>query len=242
MELERNKNYEKKYTFESFVSGKGNKVALTAALKIAKNPGTLYNPFYIYSDTGYGKTHLLKAIANYVFNLNDNYKIVYATAMEILKDFDYAQMNDLSFFDKKYGNADLLLIDDIQLLYCRIAIQQKLVYLLQSMIDRNKQIVISADCNPMKLTGFIDRLISMFQMGVQVTISKPDLSQRMSVLKNKVKDKNEKEFCEDVLLYISKKYSDNIRELEGALNRVLLYSEINKSDITLELAKKALNK
>ncbi len=236
-----NNNLNLNYTFESFVTGESNRNAFLTASKVAESPGVFVNPLYIFGGVGLGKTHLMQAIGNYISDMNVNNKIVYVQAMDFLKDYTQAaQLNNLTLFNEKYDGTDVLLMDDIQMLTDKKGTQQQFFNLFQNMIDRSKQIVITSDCPPNKLNGFMDRLTSRFQMGIQVNINQPDFPQRLSILKRKVAELTQKEVPDDVLSYIAEIFTDNVRELEGALNRVNVYSDLMGQPITLDFAKEAL--
>ena len=236
-----NNNLNLNYTFESFVTGESNRNAFLTASKVAETPGVFVNPLYIFGGVGLGKTHLMQAIGNYISDMNVNNKIVYVQAMDFLKDYTQAaQSNNMAIFNEKYDGTDVLLMDDIQMLTDKKGTQQQFFNLFQNMIDRSKQIVITSDCPPNKLNGFMDRLTSIFQMGIQVNINQPDFPQRLSILKRKVAELTQKEVPDDVLSYIAEIFTDNVRELEGALNRVNVYSDLMGQPITLDFAKEAL--
>ena len=230
------------YTFESFVTGESNRNAFLTASKVAESPGVLVNPLYIFGSVGLGKTHLMQAIGNYIADKDINNKIVYVQAMDFVKEYTQASHDqNMAPFDEKYNNTDILLMDDIQMLNDKKGTQQQFFNLFQSMMDRSKQIVITSDCPPNKLNGFMDRLTSRFQSGIQVNINQPDFNQRLNILKRKKLELTEKEIPDDVLSYIAEIFTDNVRELEGALNRVSFYSDLNNVPITLDFAKEALD-
>ncbi len=240
-ELEEYKLIDNKYTFDSFVSGKSNEMALNTALKVANDLGNICNPLYIYGDVGLGKTHLLKAIGNYVFNIHPEYKIIYVQAMDFLKDYtDAVSMDSLVNFEEKYDDVDLLLFDDIQMINDKKGTQQQFFKLFQNMIDRNKQIVITSYCPPNKLNGFMDRITSRFQSGIQVNINRPDFNHRLNILKRKRMVLVEKDINDEVLSYIANNFKDNVRELEGALKRINVYSDLKGENVTLDFAKEIL--
>ncbi len=234
--------FNEKYTFNTFVSDDSNKIALGAASKISENNGAVYSPLYIYSDIGLGKTHLLKAIGNSILEKDKKLKVLYIQAHEYVDDYmKSANRNDVLSFNMEYLNADVLLIDDIQMLSNKAGTQREFLKLLTEFENNNKRIIITANLLPNKLNGFFDSIVARFNSGIIVNIDHPDLNHRINILKQKVSEKSNIIIPEDVLSFISQNYTDNVRELEGALNRVLLYSEINNEEITLELAKAALN-
>lgn len=235
------------FTFESLVVDDFNRMGYLTGLKVADNPGTFVNPLYIFGSVGLGKTHLMQAIGNYISETNLDYKIVYVQANDYLVDYTRATRdNNMLAFEEKYGNIDVLLVDDIQMLTDKTGTQQEFFKLFNEMTNNNKQIVITSDCPASKLNGFMDRLTSRFQMGVTVDIKQPDQNQRVKILKRKIEETTDKKIDEDVIEYIAEKFTDNVRELEGALQRILLYSEFQFTDsidtnINLKMAKEALD-
>ena len=234
-------NLNQNYTFESFVTGDSNKFAFLAASKVANEPGlnSISNPLYIFGGVGLGKTHLMQAIGNFQ---NLDTKVIYVQANEFLNEFTKAiRDKDTDAFDEKYNNVDILLIDDIQMLTDKAQTQSKLFLLIDKLYTKNKQIVITSDCPANKLNGFMDRLKSRFSKGFIVDINKPDLNQRKEILKRKVLETTNKNVPDSIIEYIAENFTNNVRELEGALNRVINYCELLKIDITFENAKEALN-
>lgn len=230
------------YNFESFVVGEFNRVSYLTALKVAENPGIMFNPLYIFGGVGLGKTHLMQAIGNYISEKNNNFKIVYVQANDYLIDYTKATRdNNMKAFEEKYEDIDLLLIDDIQMLTDKNGTQQQFFKLFNDMTNNKKQIIITSDRPAAKLNGFMDRLTSRFQMGVTVNINQPDLPQRFTILTRKMQDVTEKKLDDDVLYYIAENFTSNVRELEGALNRVLLYADLYNTTPNLALAKDALD-
>ena len=229
------------YNFESFVVGEFNRISYLTALKVAENPGIVFNPLYIFGGVGLGKTHLMQAIGNYISEKNINYKIVYVQANDYLIDYTKATRdNDMKAFEEKYEDIDLLLIDDIQMLTDKNGTQQQFFKLFNDMTNNQKQIIITSDRPAAKLNGFMDRLTSRFQMGVTVNINQPDLPQRFTILTRKMQELTEIKLDDDVLYYIAENFTSNVRELEGALNRVLLYADLYNTTPNLALAKDAL--
>ena len=238
-------NLNQNYTFESYVVGESNKVSYLTALKVAENPGSFINPLYIFGGVGLGKTHLMQAIGNYLEEANltseYEYKILYVQANEYLEDYAKASMaHDLSKFEEKYSNLDLLLVDDIQMLSRGTASQQEFFKLFNNMTERNKQIVITSDKPASELNGIMERLTSRFQNGMVVDIKQPDLNQRFNILKRKALESSEEQIDDDVLYYIAENFVNNVRELEGALNRVTKYSIILNRKPNIDVAKEAL--
>jgi len=230
------------YNFESFVVGEFNRISYLTALKVAENPGVVFNPLYIFGGVGLGKTHLMQAIGNYVSEKDMNLKILYVQANDYLIDYTKASRdNNMKAFEEKYEDIDLLLIDDIQMLTDKNGTQQQFFKLFNDMTNNKKQIIITSDRPAAKLNGFMDRLTSRFQMGVTVNINQPDLPQRFTILTRKMQELTEKKIDDDVLYYIAENFTSNVRELEGALNRVLLYADLYNTTPNLALAKDALD-
>ncbi|MBE6136812.1 MAG: chromosomal replication initiator protein DnaA [Erysipelotrichaceae bacterium] len=234
-------NLNANYTFESFVIGDSNRLGYLTATRVADEPGTIFNPLYIFGGVGLGKTHLMQAIGNYISESDLNNKILYVQANEYLEDYVKASRDkNMKAFEEKYENLDVLLVDDIQMLEKGKASQEEFFKLFNNMISRQKQIVITSDCPATKLNGIMDRLTSRFSMGITVDIKLPDLNQRLNILKRKLAETSEITIDDDVLNYIAENFTDNVRELEGALTRVLWVSEVYNSKPTLQMTKEAL--
>ncbi len=236
-----NTNLNLNYTFDSFVVGESNKFAYMTAEKVAQQPGNYVNPLYIFGGVGLGKTHLMQAIGNYICENAPNLKLVYVQANNYLQDYTKATRdNNMKAFEEKYENIDVFLIDDIQMLTEKNGTQQQFFKLFNDMSNNDKQIIITSDRPAAKLNGFMDRLTSRFQMGLTVNINQPDLQQRVSILKRKLKEVSNKIIDDDILQYIAENFTDNVRELEGGLNRVILYADLYNTEPTLSLAREAL--
>ena len=234
-------NLNENYTFESFVIGDSNRLGYFTAMKVADNPGTFVNPLYIFGGVGLGKTHLMQAIGNYISESDLNNKILYVQANEYLEDYGKATRdNTMKAFEEKYEDLDVLLVDDIQMLEKGKSSQEEFFKLFNNMISKQKQIVITSDCPASKLNGIMDRLTSRFQMGITVDIKQPDLNQRINILKRKLAETTEKTIDDEVLQYIAENFTDNVRELEGALTRVLWVSEVYNTKPNLQMAIDAL--
>lgn len=234
-------NLKSNYTFESLVVGESNRLGYITSMKVAEQPGIFVNPLYIFGGVGLGKTHMMQAIGNFILENNLDTNILYVQANDFIADYIKAIQNqNMQSFEEKYENLDVLLVDDIQMLSMGTKSQQEFFKLFNDMINRQKQIVITSDCPASKLNGIMDRLTSRFQMGVSVDIHQPDLSQRVNILKRKLAESSNKSIDENVLTYIAENFIDNVRELEGGLNRVLWYSEVYNTSPNLEMAKEAL--
>lgn len=238
-----NKNHSKlngSLAFDNFVTGKANQLAHAAAMQVANFPGTIYNPLFIYGGVGLGKTHLIQSIGNLIKNENPHAKICYVHATNYISDVVRAfQTKKFDEFKQYYNSLDLLLIDDIQFIADKPGTQQEFFYTLNSLIDHNKQIVITCDTFPKEITGIEARLTSRFSCGLTVAIEPPGLEMRVAILLQKANTLNHP-IKEEVAFFIAKHVRSNIRELEGALNRILAYAKFHKESITVESAKEAL--
>jgi chromosomal replication initiator protein len=227
-------------TFDSFVTGKANQLAHAAGLQVAENPGATYNPLFIYGGVGLGKTHLLHSIGNLVAKENPTAKICYIHATNYVSGVVKAfQTKSFDEFKQFYNSLDLLLIDDIQFIADKPGTQQEFFYTLNSLIDTNKQVVISCDTFPKEISGIEPRLTSRFTCGLTVAIEPPGLEMRVAILLQKAAN-SETPINEDVAFFIAKHVRSNIRELEGALNRIEAYARFHKKAISVDLAKEAL--
>lgn len=235
-------NLNENFNFESFVVGESNMFGYRMSMNVAEQPGLIANPLYIFGGVGLGKTHLMQAIGNYILDKDINKKILYVQANDFIVDYSKAtQSGNMLDFDEKYGNLDCLLVDDIQMLEIGKKSQQEFFKLFNDLINRKKQIVITSDCPANQLKGIMERLTSRFSSGMTVDIKQPDLEQRVNILRRKALELSTKKVPDEVLSFIAENFTDNIRELEGALNRVLGHSEVcNYDDITLERAADAL--
>lgn len=232
------------YSFDNFVVGKSNNFAFRMAMKVADQPGDTANPLYIFGDVGLGKTHLMQAIGNYIMDIDINKKVLYVKADQFIEDFTSLLRKDqMDDFYKKYRELDVLLIDDIQILGTAKKSQIEFFKIFDILFQGNKQIVITSDRPANELTDIMSRLTSRFEMGLTVDIQVPDLNHRINILKKKlaVETPNEDTFPENVLDFIASSFKTNIRELEGALKRVLFYCITNDIEITIEHSKEALD-
>ena len=242
-------NLKSKYTFENFIVGNSNKFAQAAALSVAENPGNMYNPLFIYGNSGLGKTHLMHAIGNYIVN-NSNGKVLYVTSDQFIQDFiginkkddKGTNFNYVDFFKNKYRNIDVLIIDDIQFLGGATQTQQEFFHTFNTLYNDSKQIIISSDRSPDDLKLLEDRLRTRFCWGLTVNIFPPDFSLRTEILKKKIIAGNfEKEIPNDVIEYIASNIGTDVRQLEGSITRLIAYSTImGGASITLDLAIEAL--
>ncbi len=228
------------FTFDNFVSGRANQLARAAALQIAENPGVAYNPLFVYGGVGLGKTHLLQAIGNNVRQANPDARISYIHANDYVDDVVKAYLNkQFDDLKRRYMSLDLLLIDDIQFLAKKDRTQEEFFYVFNSLIENKKQIVITCDTFPKEITGLDDRLKSRFAWGLTVAVEPPELEMRVAILLAKAQADNVK-LDETVAFFIAKQVRSNVRELEGALKRVVAFSRFHEKPIALDLVKEAL--
>ena len=240
-------NLDPKYTFESFVSGNSNKFAKASALAVAEQPGSMYNPLFIYGKSGLGKTHLMHAIGNYIKD-NSRKKALYVTAETFVNDFlkiyrkDSNNFDNIDDFKEKYRNVDVLMIDDIQYLEIAHKTQQEFFNTFNDLYTNNKQIIIASDRSPDDLKKLEERLRTRFVWGLIVNILPPDYQLRIDIINRKIDGNNLNTFFpQDVKEYIANNCTTDIRKLEGAITRTIAYATImNGSDITLDLAMDAL--
>lgn len=230
-----------KYTFDTFVIGSGNRFAHAASLAVAEAPAKAYNPLFIYGGVGLGKTHLMHAIGHYVLEDNPNAKVVYLTSEKFTNEFiNSIRDNKAVEFRNKYRNVDVLLIDDIQFLAGKEQTQEEFFHTFNTLHEESKQIVISSDRPPKEIPTLEDRLRSRFEWGLITDITPPDLETRIAILRKKAKADGLIDIPNEVMMHIANEIDTNIRELEGALIRVVAYSSLVNSDITVELAGEAL--
>lgn len=242
-------NLKSKYSFDNFIVGNSNKFAHAAALSVAENPGNMYNPLFIYGNSGLGKTHLMHAIGNYIMS-NSSRKVLYVTSDQFIQDFiginkrdsKGTNFNYVDFFKNKYRNVDVLIIDDIQFLGGATQTQQEFFHTFNTLYNDSKQIIISSDRSPDDLKLLEDRLRTRFCWGLTVNIFPPDFSLRTEIIKKKIIAGHfEKEIPEDVVEYIASNIGTDVRQLEGSITRLIAYSTIMGGvDITLDLAIEAL--
>ena len=229
-----------KYTFDTFVIGSGNRFAHAASLAVAEAPAKAYNPFFIYGGVGLGKTHLMHAIGHYVMEQKPNAKVVYLSSEKFTNEFiNSIRDNKAIDFRNKYRNVDVLLIDDIQFLAGKESTQEEFFHTFNTLHEESKQIVISSDRPPKEIPTLEDRLRSRFEWGLITDIAPPDLETRIAILRKKAKADG-LDIPNEVMLYIANQIDSNIRELEGALIRVVAYSSLVNEDVTAELAAAAL--
>lgn len=227
-------NLMSKYTFENFIVGNTNKFAHAAAVSVAENPGNMYNPLFIYGNSGLGKTHLMHAIGNYIIE-NSNKTVLYVTSDNFIQDFismskkdeHGSNFNYVDFFKNKYRNIDVLIIDDIQFLGGATQTQQEFFHTFNNLYNDSKQIIVSSDRSPGDLKQLEERLRTRFSWGLTVNIYPPDFELRKEILKKKIVAGNfEKEIPDDVIEYIASNIGTDVRQLEGSITRLIAYSAI----------------
>jgi len=227
-------------TFDSFVTGKANQLARAAAIQVANNPGSSYNPLFLYGGVGLGKTHLIHAIGNQILAEHPDTKIRYIHAEQYVRDVVTAyQRKGFDDFKRYYHSLDLLLIDDIQFFGGKSRTQEEFFYAFEALIAAKKQIIITSDTYPKEITGMDDRLISRFDSGLTVAVEPPELEMRVAILLKKAEQEGVA-LTDDVAFFVAKHLRSNVRELEGALRKILAYSRFHGKDITIEVVKDAL--
>jgi chromosomal replication initiator protein len=228
------------FNFDSFVPGKANDLARAAALQVADNPGAGYNPLFVYGGVGLGKTHLVQAIGNHMIRLDPKARIRYIHADRYVSDVVRAvRTNSYDDFKRRYDTLDLLLIDDIQFFSGKEGTQQQFFYTFNTLIEEHKQVIITSDTFPKNMEGIEERLKSRFSWGLTVMLEPPELEMRVAILLDKARIESA-DLDEGTAFFIAKQVRSNVRELEGALKRVIAYARFSKLPISVELAKEAL--
>lgn len=226
--------------FDNFVTGKANQMARAAAIQVADNPGTSYNPLFFYGGTGLGKTHLIHAIGNTMLEHKKDARVRYIHAEQYVADVVRAyQRKDFDAFKRYYHNLDLLLIDDIQFFAGKERTQEEFFYLFEALTAAKSQIIITSDTYPKELADIDDRLKSRFDAGLTVAIEPPELEMRVAILLKKAEELG-KNLSDEVAFFVAKHLRSNVRELEGALRKIIAYADFHQRAISLEVAKDAL--
>lgn len=243
-----NINYEKanlnpKYKFDTFIVGSNNKMAHSASLAVAESPGNIYNPLFIYGGAGLGKTHLMHSVGHFILERNPEKKIIYVTSEdftnEVINCIRSGEAVKMNKFRDKYRTVDVLLIDDVQFIIGKESTQEEFFHTFNTLRDAGKQIILTSDKPPKDMETLEERLRSRFEWGLIVDIQPPDYETRMAILKKNAENYS-KDINDDVLNYIAENIRSNIRELEGAFNKIVAFSKLNKVDITLSHAEEAL--
>lgn len=236
-------NLNPKYTFDTFVVGNNNKFAHAAALAVAESPGKMYNPLFIYGGAGLGKTHLMHSIAHFILSQDPDKKVIYVTSESFTNELIEAIRNGnntaITTFREKYRSVDVLLIDDIQFIIGKESTQEEFFHTFNELHGNKKQIIISSDKPPKEIEILEARLRSRFEWGILADISSPDYETRMAIL-HKKEEMDGYNIDNEVIKYIANNIKSNIRELEGALNKLIALSNLENKEITVELAEEAL--
>lgn len=233
-------NLNPRYTFENFVIGQHNRFCHAAALAVAESPAQSYNPFFIYGGVGLGKTHLMQAIGHFALQNHQDMKVRYVTAEQFTNDMINALgRKDMKGFQDRYRRNDILIIDDVQFLEGKVRTQEEIFHTFNTLHSAGKQIILSSDRSPKRLSNLEDRLRSRFEWGLIADIQAPDLETRLAILKAKA-EREDRRISMDVLSFIAEANPNNIRELEGALNKVAAYGMLTRTPIDLTVAQTVL--
>ena len=233
-------NINRNYTFDNFVEGKSNQLGRAAAIQVAQNPGGAYNPLFLYGGTGLGKTHLLHAVGNGILKANPNAKVVYMHSERFVQDMVKALRNNaIEEFKRYYRSVDALLIDDIQFFANKERSQEEFFHTFNALLEGNHQVILTSDKYPKEIVGVEDRLKSRFGWGLTVAIEPPELETRVAILQRKA-EQHKVHLPDEVAFFIAKRLRSNVRELEGALNRVVANANFTGRPITIDFVKEAL--
>ncbi|MBT5331993.1 MAG: chromosomal replication initiator protein DnaA [Porticoccaceae bacterium] len=233
-------NLDNQFTFQSFVEGKSNQLALAAAKQVAENPGEGYNPLFIYGGVGLGKTHLMQAVGNELKRKNPNARVLYLHSERFVADMVKAlQLNAINDFKRFYRSADALLIDDIQFFANKDRSQEEFFHTFNSLLESRQQMIMSCDRYPKEIDGLEERLKSRFGWGLTVSVEPPELETRVAILMNKAQQAN-MDLPSDAAFFIAQRIRSNVRELEGALKRVMASAHFTGEPVTLDLIKESL--
>lgn len=236
-------NLNPNYTFDTFVVGNNNRFAHSAALAVAESPGEVYNPLFIYGGVGLGKTHLMHSIAHFIQSTHPALKVLYVSSETFTNELIEAIRNGnnmaMSRFREKYRSMDVLLIDDVQFIIGKESTQEEFFHTFNALHSAGKQIILTSDKPPKEMETLEERIRSRFEWGLMADIGTPDYETRMAILRKKI-EADEMNLSDEILNYIATNIKSNIRELEGALNKLLAYSNLEKTDITMEIAQKEL--
>jgi len=234
-------NINKNFTIDTFVEGKSNQIARAAAIQIGANPGTAYNPLFIYGGVGLGKTHLLHAVGNIILNNNPSSRVIYLHSEAFVAEMVKAlQNNTIDNFKKRYRSVNALLIDDVQFFARKERSQEEFFHTFNALFESQQQIILTSDRFPKEVSGLEERLKSRFGWGLTVAIEPPDLETRVAILKRKAQQLFNVDLPNEVAFFIGKRVRSNIRELEGALRRIIASARFTGKPISLDFAKEAL--
>lgn len=231
-------NLDTRYTFSNFITGESNRLAYAAALEVSENPGSVYNPLFIYSDTGLGKTHLLLAIGH--ATKASGHRVLYTSAEQLTNEFVFALKNNVTEeFHAKYRRIDILLVDDFQFLSGKVQTQECFYHIFNDLHKDNRQVVATCDCPPRAICALEKRLKSRMEGGLVADIKPPDQATRLAILKVKAKQLKTP-ISSEILLFIANQFRHNVRELEGGLNRVFTYAKLSGAELDMKTAMQAL--
>lgn len=226
-------NLNPRYTFETFIVGGFNELAHAAAQAVIKSPGLMYNPLFIYGSTGHGKTHLIQAVGNHIKTTNPNKRVFYMTSEKFGQDcMNALQTQKMSVFKDKYRKYDVLIMDDIQFFSEKQKFQEELFHLFNTLYDNNKQVIFSSDKHPHFITGLEERLKSRMAAGMIVDISQPDQESRIAILSSKARSQG-LSLSQEVIDFLAQSVSGNIRDLEGALNTLVIHSQLKNKEVSV---------
>lgn len=238
-----NSNLNPNYTFETFVVGNNNRFAQSASLAVAESPGETYNPLYIYGGPGLGKTHLMHSIGHFILDQNPNAKVIYVTSEqftnEVIESIRNGNASSMTKFRDKYRTVDVLMIDDIQFIIGKESTQEEFFHTFNALQTQGKQIILTSDKPPKEMETLEERIRSRFEWGLMADIGIPDYETRMAILRKKAE--NDNFYIDDEILnYIANNIKSNVRELEGALNKLLAYNVLCNENITMDIAQQEL--
>jgi chromosomal replication initiator protein len=231
-----------RYTFANFVIGKSNELAAAAAQAVAASPGRIYNPLFIYGETGLGKTHLMQAVAHDIVQRKPNTRVIFVGTEQFTNDLVMAiKSGTTPDFRRRYRETDLLLVDDVHFLRGKEATQEEFFHTFNALYEAGRQILLTSDRPPKEIPGLEARLVSRFEWGMVADIEQPDLEHRIAILQNKARlDHLERTIPDDVIRFIAEHVRSSVRELEGSVIRLLAYASLRRKEITVELAREAL--
>lgn len=237
-------NLNPNYTFDTFVVGSNNRFAQSASLAVAESPGEAYNPLYIYGGPGLGKTHLMHSIGHFILNQNPDAKVIYVTSEEftneVIESIRNGNASSMTKFRDKYRKVDVLMIDDIQFIIGKESTQEEFFHTFNALQTQGKQIILTSDKPPKEMETLEERIRSRFEWGLMADIGVPDYETRMAILRKKAESDNF-DIDDEVLSYIANNIKSNVRELEGALNKLLAYNNLVHIPITMDIAEKELS-